>query len=133
MMTVNFGTLALAKALTSFAAALAVPPPSRPVSRARAARGAAEGAGSLRPVGVGDGRDELRAVLGDAAVLVLLADHEAGDVLQEDERYAARAAQLYKVRALERALGEQDAVVGQDSDRVPVDVGEAAHQRLAVK
>jgi hypothetical protein len=38
-----------------------------------------------------------------------------------------------KVRALERALGEQDAVVGQDSDRVPVDVGEAAHQRLAVE
>ena len=35
--------------------------------------------------------DHLRAVLGDAARLVLAPDHEAGDVLQEDERDAALA------------------------------------------
>jgi hypothetical protein len=34
----------------------------------------------------GDRRDQLRAVLGDAAGLVFAADHEAGDVLQEHQR-----------------------------------------------
>jgi hypothetical protein len=46
----------------------------------------------------------LGAVLGDAAVLVLAADHEAGDVLQEQQRDLALAAQLDEVRGLERAL-----------------------------
>ena len=51
---------------------------------------------------------------GDAAVLVFPADHEAGDVLQEEQRDAALVAQLDEVRALERRLAEQDAVVGDD-------------------
>jgi hypothetical protein len=59
MITVNFGTLAQATAVTILA-------PS----------------------------------LGDAFVLVLAADHEAGDVLQEQQRDAALAAQLDEVRAL---------------------------------
>ena len=66
-------------------------------------------------------------------VLVLAPDHEAGDVLQEDQRDAALVAQLDEVRALERRLAEQDAVVGHDADRVAPDVGEAGHQRLAVE
>ena len=37
------------------------------------------------------------------------------------------------MRALERGLGEEDAVVGQDRNRVPHEVGEAAHQRIAVE
>ena len=48
-------------------------------------------------------------------VLVLPADHEAGDVLQEHQRDAALVAQLDEVRALERRLAEQDAVVGDDA------------------
>ena len=44
-----------------------------------------------------------------------LADHEAGDVLQEHERIARAGAQLDEVRALLRALREQDAVVGDDA------------------
>ena len=79
------------------------------------------------------GGDELGAVAGDAAVLVLAADHEAGDVLQEDQRDAALVAQLDEVGALERRLAEQDPVVGDDADLVPPDVGEAGHQRLAVE
>ena len=63
MTTVNFGTPAVATAVTSLA-------PS----------------------------------LGDAAGLVFLADHEAGDVLQEHQRDPALAAQLDEVRALERRL-----------------------------
>ena len=84
--------------------------------------------------GVGDRHHHLRAILGDAAVLVLLADHEAGDVLQEDQRRLALAAQLDEVRRLERALGEEDAVVGDDADRdSPSDAREAADQRRAVE
>jgi len=46
-------------------------------------------------------------VLRDARVLVLATDHEAGDVLQEDERDAALRAQLDEMRALLRRLAEQ--------------------------
>ena len=89
MMTVNFGTLVVATAVTSLAPSLAMPPAS-----------------------------------------YFLPDHEAGDVLQEHQRDVALARELDEVRALERALAEQDAVVGEDADRVAVDVREAADQRL---
>ena len=55
------------------------------------AEGAADHDGEFGDVGGGDGGDDLGAVLGDAACFVFLADHEAGDVLQEDERNAALA------------------------------------------
>ena len=67
--------------------------------------------GELRHDRVRDGVHHLRAVLGDAAALVLPADHEAGDVLQEDERDAAQVAELDEVRRLQRRFGEQHAVV----------------------
>ena len=79
--------------------------------------------------GAGDGGHELGAVLGDAAGLVVAADHEAGDVLQEQQRDPAAVAQLDEVRALQRRLAEQDPVVGEDPDRVAVEVREAAHER----
>src|SRR6185295_1422025 len=62
-----------------------------------------------------------------------LADHETGDVLEEDERDAALAGELDEVRALERALGEEDAVVREDRDREALDVREAGDERLAVE
>ena len=86
----------------------------------------------LRHHRVGDGVHHLRAVLGDAGALVLLADDEAGDVLQEDQRDAAQVAQLDEVRRLERRLGEQHAVVGDDADEEAVQPGEAGDQRRAV-
>ena len=70
--------------------------------------------------------------LGDAAGLGIPSDHEAGDVLQEQQRDAALVAQLDEVRALLRRLAEQHAVVGDDADRMPVDAGEAGDERLAV-
>lgn len=69
-------------------------------------------------------------MLGDTARLVVLADHEAGDVLQEQQRDAALVAQLDEVGALLGRFGEQDAVVGDDPDRVAVDPGEAGDQGL---
>src|SRR5687767_14858364 len=74
----------------------------------------------------------LGAVLGDAAALVLLAYHEAGNVLQEEERDAPEAAQLDKVCRLQRRLAEEDAVVGDDADEESVDTSEARDQRRRV-
>ena len=48
-----------------------------------------------------------------------LPDDEARDVLQEEERDSALPAQLDEVRALERRLREEDAVVRDDADRQP--------------
>src|SRR6202043_1142848 len=73
------------------------------------------------------------AVLGDAARLVFAPDHEARDVLQEDERDAALRAELDEMRALERAFREQNAVIGDDADGIAPDAGESRHQRLAVE
>ncbi len=81
---------------------------------------------------VADGVDHLGPVLGDAAVLVLPAHHEAGDVLQEHQRDAPRVAQLDEVGALQGLVAEEDAVVGQDAHGVAVDAGEAADQGGAV-
>ena len=59
-------------------------------------------------------------------------DDEAGDVLQEHQRNAAQVAQLDEVRGLQRRLGEQHAVVGDDADQEAVEPGEAGDQRAAV-
>ena len=51
---------------------------------------------------------------------------------KKSERDAALVAELDEVGALQGALGEEDAVVGDDADRMAVEVGEAADERLAV-
>ena len=84
--------------------------------------------GDLRDGGAGDGGHELGAVLGDAARLVAAADHEAGDVLQEEQRDLPLAAQLDEMRALQRRFGKEDAVVGEDADADSVDGGEAGRR-----
>ena len=89
--------------------------------------------GELRDVRAGDRHHELRAVPRDAALLVLLADHEAGDVLEEDEGNPSFAGELDEVGALLRRLGEEHALVGEDPDRIPLDAREAADERLAVE
>src|SRR4029450_2602958 len=87
----------------------------------------------LRDVGAGGRHHELRAVTRDASSLVLRPDHEAGDVLEVDERNAALGRQLDEVRALLRGLREEHAVVGEDADREALDPREAADERLAVE
>ena len=96
------------------------------------AEAAADDHGDLGHLRGGDRGDQLGAVLGDALGLVLAADHEAGDVLQEQQRDAALAGELDEMRALLRALGEQHAVVGEDRHRHAPDMREAADQRAAV-
>ena len=73
---------------------------------------------SFGTAGVATAVTSLAPSLRDAAGLVLPADHEAGDVLQEQQRYLPLVAQLDEVRALQRGLGEQHAVVGDDADRI---------------
>ena len=97
------------------------------------AEAAADDHGVLRHRRAGHGRHQLGAVLGNAARLRGLAHHEAGDVLQKHQRYAFAAAQFDEMRALQCALGKQDAVVGQNSHRRAVDVGKAADQGGAVQ
>src|SRR4029077_3106113 len=55
------------------------------------------------------------------------------DVLQEDERNLPLARELDEVRALLRRLGEEDAVVREDTDREALDPRPRANQRLAVE
>ena len=48
------------------------------------------------------------------------------------QRNAALRAELDEVRALQRRFGEQDAVVGDDADRIAPDAREAGDERGAV-
>ena len=82
--------------------------------------------------GVRDRMHHLRAVLRDAALLVGLSDHEARDVLEKDERHLALAGHLDEVRRLERRLGEEDTVVGENGHRESLDVREARDERRPV-
>src|SRR5438552_7053775 len=68
--------------------------------------------------GAGNRGHHLRPVLGDPTRLVFSADHEAGDVLEEDEGDPALAAELDEMRGFERGLRVQHAVVGDDADRI---------------
>src|SRR6202048_965553 len=93
---------------------------------------AADDHGEFGHLGAGHGGDELRAILGDAARLVLLPDHEAGDVLEKDQRYVALTAELDEVRAFERGFREQHAVVGDDTHGITPQPREAGDQGRAV-
>ena len=94
---------------------------------------AADNQGQLGHLGGGHGGHQLGAVFRDAAGFVLPPDHEAGDVLQEQQRDVALAAQLDEMRALQRGLAEQDAVIGHDPDGHAVQMREAADQRGAIE
>ena len=71
-------------------------------------------------------------MLGDAFVFVASADHEPGDVLEEEQRRAAFGTELDEVGALERRLGKENAVVGHDPDRMAHHPREPTDERTAV-
>ena len=97
------------------------------------AKGPANDDGELGDRRVGDGVDHLRPVLGDSSSLVLFSNHEASDVLKKDQRQPARLAKFDEVSALERALGEQDAVGCEDSYRESPNPCEGRHQGSPIK
>lgn len=59
------------------------------------------------------------------------ADHESGNVLQEDQRNAALRAELNKVRSLLRRLRKENAVVGHNAHRHAPQPSKPRHQRVA--
>ena len=71
------------------------------------------------------------AVPRDALVFIFPADHEAGDILQEDQRDGAGRAQFDEMRGLLCGLGEQHAVVGDKAHRAALDMGETGDDGLA--
>src|SRR3546814_13164554 len=71
-------------------------------------------------------------MLGNAFGLIFSADHEAADVLEEEQGDAPLLRQFDEMRALDRALAEQHAVVREDRDGNAPDMREAANQRAAV-
>ena len=79
-----------------------------------------------------DRRDELCPVLGNATGLCIFAHHEAGNVLQKHERYVALTAELNEMRTFEGGLGEQDAIVRDDSDLLAINACEARDERGAI-
>src|SRR5439155_21586932 len=87
----------------------------------------------LRHLGGRDRRHQLGAVLRQPLLLVTLAYHEAGNVLEEEQGDAAMAAELDEVGALEAALRKEDAVVGKDADGKTHYSREAADQRCTVE
>ena len=75
----------------------------------------------VRDGGVGDRVDHHRAVLDDPALLVLLADHVAGGVLQEQQRRVGLVGELDELGGLLRLLAEQHArALARIADRVAV-------------
>ena len=72
-------------------------------------------------------------MLGDPLRLIFPADHEAGDVLEEQQRNAPLARQLDEMRPLHRRFAEQHAVVGEDRDRDAPDMREAADEAGAIE
>lgn len=68
---------------------------------------------------------ELCSVFCDPAPFGFGTNHEAADVLQEDKRYVPLGTELDKMRAFEAGFREKNAVIGNDANRVRMDMGEA--------
>lgn len=90
--------------------------------------GTANNNGEFRNICASNGSDELGTVLGNTITLRGGADHEAGDVLQEDKRDTTLRAELNEMGSFDGGRGKQDAVVGDDADLVAVNGGKAGHK-----
>src|SRR6266699_570433 len=95
--------------------------------------GSPDDQGELGHLRAGDRRHHLGAVLGDAARLIFTADHEAGDVLQEQQRDFSLAGELDEMRGFQRAFRIEDALIGQNADRNSMQVRKAGDERRAVE
>ncbi|MNQ70700.1 hypothetical protein D3C85_853440 [compost metagenome] len=94
--------------------------------------GAADHDGQLGHGGVGHRLDHLRAVLDHAELFRLGADHEAGGVVEEQDRRVALLAQLDELRGLGRTLRGDRAVIADKAAGLAFDLQMAA-DRLVVE
>src|SRR3546814_1363876 len=72
-------------------------------------------------------------MLGDPRGRIFAADHEAADILEEEQGDAPLLRQFDEMRALDRAFAEQHAIVREDRDRDAPDMREAADKRRAIR
>src|SRR6202011_4259776 len=94
---------------------------------------AADDDGEFGHARAGDRGNELGAILGNALRLVFLADHEAGDVLQKDERDFALRAKFNEMGALERRFRKQDSIIGEDAHGIADNVRESADEGCSIE
>ena len=66
----------------------------------------------------------------NATCLILAPHHEAGDILQEDQRDFPLCTKLDEMRAFFGAFGKKHPVVGQNPNRAALDMPKARHKRL---
>ena len=93
---------------------------------------AADDDGELRHVRAGDGGDHLRAVLGDAGLSYFLPTMKPVMFCRNTSGMLRWLQSSMKCAPFSARFGEQDAVVGDDADRIAVDMREAGDQGLAV-
>ena len=91
----------------------------------------------LRHLGPGEARDDALVAAEDAAALGVRADHQAGHVLQEDEREVERVAEvdergLLRQRRNVHHAGALHRLARDDADRLPLDPRQAAEHAGAV-
>src|SRR3546814_16315509 len=71
-------------------------------------------------------------MLGDTLGFIFSADHEAADILEEEQGNTPLLRQFDEMRALDRAFAEQHAIVGKDRDRNAPDMRETADERRPI-
>jgi len=73
--------------------------------------------------------DHGRASFDDALLLIFAAHHKSGDVVQIEQRRARLIAKLNKLGGFVGAFGKEHAVVGEDANRVAIDMGVTTDER----
>src|SRR3546814_15649696 len=71
-------------------------------------------------------------MLGDTLGFIFSADHEAADILEEEQGNTPLLRQFDEMRALDRAFAEQHAIVGKDRDRNAPNMRETADERRPI-
>src|SRR3546814_6354998 len=71
-------------------------------------------------------------MLGDPLGLIFATDHEAADILEEEQGDAPLLRQFDEMRALDRAFAEQHAIVREDRYRDAPDMSAAADKSRAI-
>src|SRR3546814_13026085 len=72
-------------------------------------------------------------MFGNTLRLIFAANHETGNVLQKQQRYAALAGQFYEMRSLQGAFTEQHTIISQNSYGDSQNMGETEHERTAIE
>lgn len=88
--------------------------------------------GDAGDVDIADGHDHFGPVFGDAFIFVLFADHEAGNVLHKEHGGSPLATELDEMGGFEGGFAEEEPVIGDNTNRNPLKVGEATDDGGAV-